>query len=111
MASNEKVRVQRLYKNAATYLSANGIKAGHRTRVVLVQLIEKFTGNPCEVDPNLYVENFVQSQKRLAMASAKQPWPFKPYRLPLDMRLAAKKVVNEPVPVSMSSSVVYKYFP
>ncbi len=111
MASNETVRIQKSYSNAAMHLSGHGIKTGHRSREVIVQLIEKFTGIECRDEPDQYVENFVQTQRSRTMATVKPPRPFKDYVPPRNMRLVAAKVADQPVPMSMSSSVIHKFFP
>ena len=111
MASNEKVRIQKVYKDASIYLKKHGFKTGKRTRPILAQMIEQLSGKPCDGDQDKYVEEFVQAQKRLTVATVKQPRPFKTYVPPRDMRLVAAKVADQPVPTSMSSSVFYKFFP
>ena len=111
MASNEKVRIQKVYSDAAVYLKSHGLRTGARTRENLAQMIETLTGKTCVGDQDRYVDDYVQSQKRSTVATVKPPRPFKTYVPPRNMRLVAAKVADQPVPMSMSSSVIHKFFP
>lgn len=110
MAINTKLELIELYKHAAIYLAGHGFRTGHKTRPQLTKMIEKFTGLTCEIDRDKYVDDFVRSQKKITADKMKPVAVFKPYVMPLGLRLAAEKVADNPIPITLNSRAVYRRF-
>lgn len=101
---NPDIEEGKLVSQAVSMLRSKNIPVKLMRRNALAA-VEKYMGRKCEGCKLEFYREFIRYFNEQTRATPKQPVQFKPLQLPKDLRLAAAKVADYPVPVSMSSRV------